>query len=298
MSEDRHGYTVRIPQDVSRPDKVLFGATARQAVILGGTAAGLWLIWLAVRDLVPPLLFIAPALLVLLLLGIAVTAEHDGIGVDRLLFAAALQTLSPCRRVMAPGGVTAPPAFLAEALRGQDIACPSPLDLPVQGVGPDGVVDLGGDGVAVLASASTVNFALRTPVEQELLVAGFAGWLNALTGPVQITSRAAPADLTAQIGELRADASALPHPLLESAALGHADFLTEIGETGCLLHRTVLITAREPDPAHAARAARRIANAAAALSSAEVDAAPLSAAGAHRVLSTALDPDARDLIGA
>lgn len=298
MSEGRHGYTVRIPQDVSRPDKVLFGATARQAVILGGTAAGLWLIWLAVQDLVPPLLFIAPAMLVLLLLGIAVTAERDGISVDRLLLAAVRQALSPRRRVMAPGGVTAPPTFLAEALRGQDIARPAPLDLPVHGVGADGVVDLGGEGAAVLACASTVNFTLRTSGEQELLVAAFAGWLNSLTGPVQITSRTAPADLIAQIGQLRGSASALPHPLLESAALGHADFLAEIGETGCLLHRTVLITARESDPAHATRAARRIANAEAALSAAEVDAAPLDPAAVRHVLNAAMDPDARDLNGA
>ena len=151
---------------------------------------------------------------------------------------------------------------------------------------------------SAIQSTGRVNFTLRTPGEQELLVAGFAGWLNSLTGPVQITSRTAPADLTAQIGQLRAGASALPHPLLESAALGHADFLAQIGETGCLLHRTVLITARESDPAHATRAARRIANAAAALSAAEVDTAPLDPAAVRHFLNAAMDPDARDLNGA
>jgi PrgI family protein len=293
MSEDRHGYTVRIPQNLSAPDKILFGATARQTVILGGAAAGLWLTWLAARSLVPPLLFAAVAGLLLLLLGIAVTAERDGINLDRLVAAALRQALTPRRRVMAPEGISAPPTFLNEALRGQSFPPVAPLNMRVQGIRDGGAVDLGADGSAVLASCSTVNFALRTPAEQELLVSGFARWLNSLTGPVQITSRTTCADLNDQISALRAGAPGLPHPLLEQAALGHADFLAQVGNSGAVLHRGVLITAREPDPTHTPRAIRRIADAAAALSVAEIDAAPMDAHGAYAVLNSALDPDAQ-----
>lgn len=301
MSEDRHGYTVRIPQNLSAPDKILFGATARQALILGGTAAGLWLTWLAVHSFVPPLLFAAPAALLLLLLGIAVTAERDGINLDRLLAAALRQALVPRRRVMAPEGVCAPPAFLNEVLRRHSLPPVTPLELPVQGVRDDSAVDLGANGAAVLAACSTVNFTLRTPAEQELLVGGFARWLNSLTGPVQITSRTTCADLNGQIRALRASAPASPHPLLEAAALDHADFLAHLNDSGAVLHRSLLITAWEPDPAHAPRAFRRIADSAAALSTAEIDVTPMDAYTAHAVLNAALDPDAqpdRNLIGA
>lgn len=291
MSEEARGYTTKIPQDVSRPDKIMFGATARQCLILGGTAAGLWLIWLVTRSLVPPLLFAAAAGLLLLLLGIAVTAERDGIGLDRLLIAALWQALSPRRRVMAPEGVSAPPAFLNDVLRGQSLPGVAPLDLPVQGVRDDGAVDLGRDGSAVLAACSTVNFALRTPAEQELLVGGFARWLNSLTGPVQIISRTTCADLKDQITALKAGAPDLPHPLLEAAAIGHADFLARINDSGAVLHRSLLITACEADPDHVPRAFRRIADAAAALSAAEIDVTPTDAHGAHVVLKAALDPD-------
>lgn len=290
MSEEARGYTVKIPQDVSRPDKIMFGATARQCVVLGGAAASLWLIWLAVQTLVPPLLFAAAAGLLLLLLGIAVTAERDGIGLDRLLAAALRQALTPRRRVMAPEGISAPPEFLNEALRGQNLPSVAPLDLPVQGVRDGGVVDLGANGAAVLGACSTVNFALRTPAEQELLVGGFARWLNSLTGPVQITSRTACADLKEQISALRESAASLPHPLLETAALDHADFLARVDDSGTVLHRSLLITAREPDSAHAPRAVRRIADAAAALSAAEIDVDPQGTQDAHGVLNTALDP--------
>ena len=293
MPDETHGYTVKIPQDVSRPDKIMFGATARQCVILGGAAASLWLTWLAVHELVPPLLFAAVAGLLLLLLGIAVTAERDGIGLDRLLAAAFRQALTPRRRVMAPEGISAPSAFLNEALRGQNLPPVAPLDLPVQGVGGGGVVDLGPDGAAALGTCSTVNFALRTPAEQELLVGGFARWLNSLTGPVQITSRTACADLNGQINALRASAPGLAHPLLEAAALDHADFLARVDDSGTVLHRSLLITAREPDPVHAPRGTRRVADAVAALSAAEIDVTPLDTHGAHAVLDTALDLDSR-----
>src|SRR5260221_9764750 len=177
MSEERHGYTVRIPANVSAPDKIMFGATLRQCVILGDTAAGLWLAWFGIRPFVSRLLSAGPAVLVLLRLGIGSTAERDGVTVDRLLIAGIRQGLSPRRRVMAPQGVGAPPAFLSEALNGQRPPSVSPLDLPIQGVRDGGAVDLDVDGAAVLAACSTVNFALRTPAEQELLVGGFARWL-------------------------------------------------------------------------------------------------------------------------
>ena len=115
---------------------------------------------------------------------------------------------------------------------------------------------------------------------------------------MQITSRTSPADLSGQISALRTSAPTLPHPLLEAAADSHADFLTQINESGSVLHRTVLVTAREPDPQHAPRAAQRISDAAAMLAGCEIDAAPLNTTGIHRVLNAALDPDTHAPIGA
>lgn len=290
MTEDRFR-SVRIPQDVSRPDKIMFGATARQCTILGSAATGLWLSWMALRSSVPPLLFAAPAGLLLLLLGIAVSAERDGVTVDRLLASAIRQAIAPRRRVMAPEGVGQPPAFLADALRADKAPPVAPLDLPVEGVDGNGTVSLGPCGAASIASATPVNFALRTPAEQELLISGFAGWLNSLDGPVQITSRTTPADLTGQIDALRAAAPHLPHPLLEAAAKDHADFLARTGESGILLRRDLLISAREPDADHASRAQRRLLDAAARLSAAEIDVTPLDAPAALAVLNAALDPE-------
>ena len=67
---------------------------------------------------------------------------------------------------------------------------------PVRGLDPAGVVDLGGQGWALVCVATPVNLSLRTPPEQQALLASFARLLHALTGPMQVLVRSDRADLT------------------------------------------------------------------------------------------------------
>ncbi|MEV0220295.1 hypothetical protein [Streptomyces sp. NPDC050704] len=108
------------------------------------------------------------------------------------------------------------------------------------------MVDLGTDGVAVVAVCGTVNFALRTAAEQESLVGAFRRYLHSLTAPVQILVRAEHLDRTDQISELREYAAQLPHPALETAAREHADYLQQLARDADLLRRQVLLVLREP----------------------------------------------------
>jgi hypothetical protein len=123
---------------------------------------------------------------------------------------------------------------------------PSALRLPAEAVTDTGVVDLDADGLAVVAVASTVNFALRTPNEQEALVASFGRYLHSLTAPVQVLVRTERLDLSTQIAELRDHAGGLPHPALEAAAVEHADYLIQLEHQTELLRRQVLLVLREP----------------------------------------------------
>ena len=93
---------------------------------------------------------------------------------------------------------------------------------------------------------STVNFALRTPTEQDSLVTAFGRYLHSLTAPVQVLVRAERLDLSTQIGELRGYAPSLPHPALEAAAREHADYLVQLAQSADLLRRQVLLVLREP----------------------------------------------------
>jgi hypothetical protein len=138
-----------------------------------------------------------------------------------------------------------------------------PLRLPAQSVTDTGVVDLGADGMAVVAVASTVNFALRTPAEQQAVVACLARYLHSLTAPVQILIRAERLGMSEQITALREHAASLPHPALEAAAREHADYLAHLAEGYDLLRRQVLLVLREPahpggptDPVAAGRSGR------------------------------------------
>jgi PrgI family protein len=250
----RHDLTsqpVRIPADVDRPDRILAGLTARQLLVLSVTGIVLYAAWTATRDMVPLQVFLLGAIPVGVTVALLVLGQRDGISLDRLTLAALAQRLTPRYRVSAPEGVHPVPRWLATrastpAGESPTTASPAVLDLPATGVSEAGVVDLGTDGLALVAACGTVNFTLRTPAEQEALIAGFGRYLHSLTAPVQVLVRAQRLDLSGQIAELRSAAGGLAHPALEQAAREHATYLTHLAHTHDLLRRQVLLVLREP----------------------------------------------------
>jgi hypothetical protein len=245
-------HPVRIPADVDRPDRLVAGLTGRQLIILVGTAMLLYLGWSATRTVLPLPVFLLVAVPVSGCAALLALGQRDGMSLDRLLLAAIHQHLQPRHRVAAPEGLRPAPAWITQRITvtatdtTQAAVAPAALRLPAETVTDTGVVDLGEDGLAVLAVASTVNFGLRTPAEQDALVAVFGRYLHSLTNPVQILIRAERLDLSGQIAELRAAAPGLPHPALEQAAREHADYLTQLADSTDLLRRQVLLVLREP----------------------------------------------------
>ncbi len=279
----------RIPADVERPDRIAFHLTARQLAILTTTGLLAWLLATTAQLLVPPVVACALTLPIVAVGAALALGQRDGLSLDQLALAALRQARAPRRQVPAPEGVPAPPDLLAHLATGPP---PRPLALPACGIDPDGLVDLGSDGAALVCQASTVNFALRTPAEQEALVAAFARVLHALTGPVQLVVGAEPADLAALVCDLEAGAGGLPHPALERCARDHARFLGELARRRDVLRRTWLLVFRDPTPRDArVRLARRAEQAAALLQAAGVQLAPLEQPHAHAVLGRAIDPD-------
>jgi hypothetical protein len=278
---------VRIPADVEKPDVILSGLTARQVVILGGTATLLYTAYLAVGDRVSLVVCAAVALPVALAGIMLAIGQRDGVSLDRYVLAAVGYQRAPKALVATPHDVDPPPAWVP-ARAGRS---PAPLRLPARGVAADGLIDLGSDGVAAVAEVSTVSFALRTPDEQDALVAVFGRWLNSLSGPAQILVRAERVDLAATIVSLEDHARRLPHPALTAAAQEHAAFLSTISTHHELLRRQVLLVIREPEAA-AARVLRRLDEAAQLLRACGLTVRLLDASEARSLLAACFDPAA------
>ena len=284
------GVRVRIPADVERPDRLLANLTARQLAVLGVAGVVLWSLYMATRHVVPLAAFGVVACPLGGAAAMLAVGRIEGQSADGFVLAAWRQLRAPRRLVPAPEGVPPVPSWV-HGVNATEL--PAPLHLPLGGIDADGIVDLGPDGLAVLCRASSVTFSLRTPLEQEALVAGFARWLNSLTEPVQVVVRAEPVDLAPMVDALRADAPSLPHPGLEAAACAHAGFLADLSGRRTLLRREVLVVLRQPlgDGARD-RLRRRADEAASSLAGAGVTLTVLDGPAARRCLARALDPGA------
>jgi hypothetical protein len=284
----------RIPADVEQPDKIIASFTARQVAILLGTGAALYAAYMAVGDHVPIVACVAVALPIAIAAILLAIGQREGISLDRYVLAAVRFQRSPKHLVSSCEDIPMPPTWIAAGSQ----RLPAPLKLPARGVVGDGLIDLGPDGVAAVAEVSTVSFALRTPDEQDALVAVFGRWLNSLSGPAQILVRAERVDLTETVASLQDNARQLPDPALTSAALEHAAFLQELSARHDLLRRQVLLIIREPSPganhrnAAAARALRRLDEASRVLSSCGLTARLLDARAVAALLASCFDPSA------
>jgi hypothetical protein len=281
---------VRIPADTGQPDRILAGLTARQLGILMLAGLPAMLLFLAVRPLLPlPVAagLAAPPLLV----GVALAlGRRDGVSLDRLAVAAAAQRLGPRRLVPAPDGVIRPAAWHTGATN----QTPAAMRPPAHGLGGDGIIDLGGQGAALVCEASTVNFALRTPAEQQALIGALARVLHAVTAPLQVLVRVERADLADHLDQLDHDAGGLPHPALEDAAREHARFLGELAARRDVARRQTLLVLRDPaPPPQAATVLRRRADELGGLLGAcGITLTPLDGGQAAAVLARACDPEA------
>lgn len=288
----------RIPADINQPDKIAYGLTIRQLLIValtGGIAAAIYYLF---HQLLP-VVILAAILLPLIALGIAIAlGKRDGLSLDRFALAALLHGRASKRLVAAPDDIAGPPRWCR--LRGK---LPAPLRLPVKAIRTDGALELAGGGVAVLVETGTLSFHLRTTGEQAALVGGFGRWLNSLEAPVQLLARARPADLTDLVQAVETQAELLPHPALAQAAREHAAYLAELNTSHDLLTRQVLVVLRDHAvlgrghrtvrrDASAAVVLRRAAEAERALASLGVTTRVLDADQAAQALTECLDPGA------
>jgi PrgI family protein len=280
---------VKLPADVELEDKLAFGLTARQLLLLGATAVtsyGLYTIAAAALPLPVAAALCGPLAIVGTVLSLG---RKDGLPADRLARLALRYLTTPRRRLLAPEGLPAP----LPSMPRQPAA--APLDLPVRTVYRSGLVEFADGSFCLLLRAASGSFALKSDGEQAALVEAFGRFLNGLADPVAIYVRSEPVDLAERAHTLEQAAAAIARPELAEAARAHARFLRELPAGEELRRREILLLlisrARARD-ASAARTAleRRTTETSELLRAAGIDLSALDGDQTAALLAGAFDP--------
>jgi PrgI family protein len=278
---------VRLPADVELEDRLAFGLTARQLLLLFATALTAYGGYAFAATVAPLPLAVAAAAPLALAGTLLALGRFESLPADRLALAALRHLHAPRQRVLAPDGLHAP----LDSLRTQRKL--APLDLPVRSVARSGLIELDGGRFALLLRASGTGFALRSEEEQMALVEAFGRFLNALVEPIEIVVRSEPVELAPLLARLREQADVLPVPALAEAARAHQRFLTGLAAREGVRRREILLvlSTRARDKQNAQlELTRRAGEAQELLRAAGVELRPLDGEQAAALLARALDP--------
>lgn len=246
---------VYVPADLDLPDRILFNLTARQVAVVAPAAVALWVLWQSLAGRVHPIwLLLASAPIAAAALALAL-ARRDGTTLDRLVWAAVRAPRAPLAAASPDG--TALQAAGQVTGRGR-LSRVRPVPPPVEGVAPDGVLDLGPAGCAVALACGTVTFDLRSSAEQATLCEAFGRLLHAIEGHLQVCVAQRPVDLTGYLTGLDARAQDLGGGPLRAAAAAHRAWLASLTAGRELLAREITVVVSGPDAEAASRAAGQV----------------------------------------
>jgi hypothetical protein len=277
---------VKVPADVELEDRLAFGLTGKQLLILAGSAVCAYGVDLLLSPLLPKPIALAATILAAAGGILLALARHDGMAGDQLALAVVRFLLAPRKRVLAPEGLPAP---LPDAPPGARLA---PLELPLRRILRSGLVELADGSHCRLLTAQGTSFELRASDEQAAFVAAFARFLNGLQQPVQILVRSELVTLEAQAEALERQASRLGGGL-QAAASDHARYLRSLGAGPApLRRRQIVLVLRSHERAELAEVAlaRNASQAVELLAGAEIELSLLDGEQTAALLARSLDP--------
>jgi hypothetical protein len=251
--------SVPVPADIDIQDRVLFGLTVRQLIMLAPSALAAGLIWQSLKTIVPPELIMPLALVPVALCAAVAIGRIDGIGLDRLIAAAVIMP----RQALAAGRGEV--ASLRMERVGKAAPATGVLTGPVRDVAADGLIDLGAAGFARAVDVGSVNFDLLGPGEQTSMVAALARLCYGLDAHLQIVVATRPVDLSGYVEALDDRAAAHPNPAVAASARSHASWLAGLVRTQGLLDRQITVVACAKSAEAADRAAGAVGDFAAAI---------------------------------
>jgi len=274
----------RLTANVELEDKLAWGLTARQLVILAVTALVSYAVFTAAGSVAPKPLAAAVTVPLALIGALLALARRDGLSGDRFALTAIRHLAQPARRV-----AQGLPARLAHAPVQPAVAL---LRAPIKAILKSGVVELSDGSCCLLLSALGTSWQLRSDEEQQALAEAYGRWLNSLSEPAAIVVRSQPVELAGHASAVEQAAGDLPHPALRDCAQTYARFLAELAGEGLRRRQIVLVLRTRARGREAAQVAleRRATDAAGLLRQAGVELHTLPGEQAAGLLFAALEP--------
>lgn len=105
----------------------------------------------------------------------------------------------------------------------------------------DDTLVLKNGGLRAILEIQSVNFNLKSTVEQEALISSYQGFLNALNFPVQIQIRSRKLDIDAYIADLKNRQGKIDNDLLREQMVGYTDFIQRLVEYSDIMEKKFFV---------------------------------------------------------
>jgi hypothetical protein len=124
--------------------------------------------------------------------------------------------------------------------------------LPIAEVKEDTVI-LKNGGLRAVLKVNSLNFNLKSEVEQQGIISGYQGFINTLIFPIQILIRSTRLNIDPYIKGVQDRAKSQTSPLLKEQTLDYADFMTKLVDVADIMQKNFYVIVPVDTPAKAKR---------------------------------------------
>jgi hypothetical protein len=124
--------------------------------------------------------------------------------------------------------------------------------LPIAEIREDTVL-LKNGGLRAVLKVNSLNFNLKSEVEQQGIIAGYQGFINTLIFPIQIIIRSTKLNIDPYIKSIQEHAMKQTSPLLKEQTLDYANFMEKLVEIADIMQKNFFVVVPVDAPSKAKR---------------------------------------------
>lgn len=124
--------------------------------------------------------------------------------------------------------------------------------LPIAEIKEDTVV-LKNGGLRAVLKVNSLNFNLKSEIEQQGIIAGYQGFINTLLFPIQILVRSTRLNIDPYIKGLQDKAHSQTSPLLKDQTLDYADFMEKLVDIADIMQKNFYVVVPVDAPSRVKR---------------------------------------------